>query len=358
MFQEAQVRNATGGEKTCIDPAKLSRTMLARPHARRPLEVIEDAGTGHRFVTYTTGKGARLNLRFDGAEPWFTLRQIAALFGVDMETANRHVRQFLKDGELSEDVVQSFETVRREDGQNVGREVEYCSLDAAFYVGYRVNSQEGGRLRRWASDMLLRLGAKGFAVEARRVDDPDEGPNQFAALLEKIHCIRTSEKRMWTRVLELASFCSDYGQAADAEKRDFFSMVQNAMHWAVTGRTAAEVIYERIDASKPNVGVLHFEGGAPTVREALTAKNFYTEEEIRTLNLVTGLVLEFFESQAQQRRQITLAQFVGKLRALLELDGRPVLQEDHESAIKMEDARKRASDEMRARNERLRARRG
>jgi hypothetical protein len=159
---------------------------------------------------------------------------------------------------------------------------------------------------------------------------------------------------MWTRVLELASFCSDYGVMTDKDREDFFATIQNAMHWAVTQRTAAEVIYERVDANQPNAGVVTFKGDLPTVAEAHVAKNLYHPGEIEALNLVTSLTLEFFESQAEQRRPTTIAQFLEKMRELLKVDGRPLIRADNRGRVSMVAAKEKASAEVKAFKERVR----
>ena len=159
---------------------------------------------------------------------------------------------------------------------------------------------------------------------------------------------------MWTRILELASFCSDYGVMNEQDRRNFFASIQNAMHWATTQQTAAEVIEGRVDRSKPGAGLTTFDGELPTVGEAQVAKNFYTEQEISALNLVTSLTLEFFESQAEQRRPTTLDQFLEKMRELLKLDGRPLIGREHRGSVTMTAAKKKAAVEVDAHRERVR----
>ena len=197
----------------------------------------------------------------------------------------------------------------------------------------------------------------GFVIDVPRLEDPDGRPDHFADLLEKVRHIRSSEKRMWTRVLELASFCSDYGLMTDDDKQSFFATIQNAMHYAVTQHTAAEVIYNRVDAANDYAGVVTFKGDLPTVKEAQTAKNLYHPAEIEALNLITSLTLEFFESQAEQRRPTTIAQFLDKMRDLLKLDGRPLIRADDRGRVSMPVAKEKASTEIKAFKERIRVER-
>ncbi len=350
---------AKGGHRRAEILLPERRTEIARLAAEarwssQPLRVLEDADTGDRFVVYTTKDSVQLDLRFEGDEPWFTQLQLAEMYGVSVPTVNEHIAKFRSEGELNGATIRNFRIVRQEGARTVSREIEHYGLDVAFYVGYRVNSREGKLFRRWATNMLIQIAKYGFVVDVRRLENPDGQPDYFDLLLEKIRHIRSSEKRMWTRVLELASVCSDYGMMSEKDKEDFFATIQNALHWSIVQKTAAEVIAERVDASKPNAGVTHFVSDMPTVKEAQVAKNLYRENEIIALNLVTSMALEFFESQAEQRRPTTIARFLGKMRELLKLDGRPLIQENERGRINMPDAKKKASAEIKAYKERIR----
>ncbi len=327
---------------------------MAEDTGQPPLHIVEDADTGHRFVVYSAKDGVRLELRFDGDEPWFTQAQLAMIFGVDVSVVNRHISNFSEDGELDPSTFAVFAIVREEGVRQVTREVKHYGLDVAFYVGYRVNSREGQLFRRWATKVLVQVATKGFVIDVRRLEAPHGRPDYFDELLDKIRHIRASEQRIWTRVLELASFCSDYGLMDARAKGEFFGTIQNAMHWATTQHTAAEVIHTRVDRNAPNAGLTHFDGEFPTAAEAVVAKNYYSEAEINALNLVTNLTLEFFESQAEQRRPTTLAQFLTKMRELLKLDGRPLIAEQNRGSISMPDAKRKASEEVRAFRDRVR----
>lgn len=188
----------------------------------QPLSLIEDAGTGDRFVLYTKAEGQALELRFAGEEPWATEKQIAELFGVTQQNANYHINNIYKEGELPD-----LETTYKEflyvgsNGQTY--KPKAYNLDVVLAVGYRVNSKEGILFRRWANGILRQYLVKGFVLDQRRLENPDGRPDYFDDLLDKIRHIRTSEKRMWTRVLELASFCSDYHSMSANDKQDFFT---------------------------------------------------------------------------------------------------------------------------------------
>jgi hypothetical protein len=320
--------------------------------ADEPLTITEDAETGDRFVLYTKPDGLVFDLRFDGDEPWATQKQIADLFGRDITVVRRHLKSIFNGGELDEDAVSAKTALTAADGKTYNTRI--YNLDAILAVGYRAGSKEAMLFRRWASQILRQYLLHGFVIDTARLENPDGRPDHFADLLAKVRHIRSSEKRMWTRVLELASFCDDYGTMTDDDKQDFFATIQNAMHWATTQQTAAEVIWHRVDASKDNAGVVTFSGELPTVKEAQTAKNFYGPGEIEALNLVTSLTLEFFESQAEQRKPTTIAQFLDKMRDLLKLDGRPLIGKDNRGRISMPTAKAKASTELKAFKDRIR----
>lgn len=339
QFEEAIERFAQ------TDPKEVTEAALEE-QIGMPLRIIEEADTGHRFVVYTSKRGVEFDIRFDGNEPWFTQLQLAEMFGVAVSTVNGHIKKFMSDGELTDSVIRDFHITARD-----GREyaVKHYGLDAAFYVGYRVNSKEGVLFRRWATEVLVSFATKAFVVDVRRLENPEAGgPDYFDDLLEKIRDIRSSEKRLYTRIRELASLCSDYGVATKDHKNEFFSTIQNALHWAATQHTAAEVIHSRVDRKRQNAGLTSFAGDLPTVVEATVAKNYYSEPEIKALNHITSLALEFFESQAEQRRPTTLGQFIAKMWDLLKLDGRPLLVRGHKGSVSKQAADKKAAIEVKA----------
>lgn len=343
-FEEALERFAG------VDPKDVPAAAL-EAELGSPLRVIEDADTGARFLVYVTKDGAQFDIRYESVEPWFTQLQLAQIYGVTVPTINSHIKQFLADGELDASVIRDFQ-ITAADGKSYT--VKHYGLDVAFYVGYRVNSREGMLFRRWATNALVSLATKAFVIDTRRLENPDGQPDYFDELLAKIRHIRSSEKRMWTRVLELASFCSDYKLMTDADREHFFSAVQNAMHWAVTQETAAEVISQRVNAAKAHAGVIHFKGDEPSPTEAKIAKNYYAEAEINALNILTSATLEFFESQAEQKRPTTIAQFLEKMRDFIKLDGRPLIPRGHLGGISMKAAKEKAAAEIAVYKERLR----
>lgn len=310
-----------------------------------PIWLAED-DTGDRFLLYSGKDGIEVDLRFDAEQPWFTESQLASIFGVDKNTVNHHIQQFVGTGELREATTRKFRVVRIEGDREVNREITHYGLDVAFYVGYRINSDEGIFFRKWATAILIGYATKGFVIDSERLKSTGGPVDYFGELLDKIRDIRSSERRMWTRTLELASFCSDYNPSNSAQHETFFAMIQNAMHWAVTQHTAAELIFHRVDNAKPHAGVTHFKGHEPTLAEAKVAKNYLFEPEITALNHITNLVLEFFESQVEQRRPTTLGQFIQRMRDLIRLDGRPLIAEQNRGRTSMDAAQRKATAEM------------
>jgi hypothetical protein len=319
----------------------------------QPLSLIEDAETGDRFALYASPSGCNLDLWFDGDEPWATRRQMADLFGRDISRITRHTNAIFKDGELDRE-----SNVRKTHIAGSDKPVEIYSLDVVLAVGYRVRgSKQAIMYRHWANSILKQYLLKGFVLDQRRLENPDGRPDFFDDLLNKIRQIRASEKRMWTRVLDLASFCSDYHAMSEQDKQDFFATIQNAMHWAISGETAADFVYRNVDASKPDCGLIHFDRDKrdiPTVTEARTAKNYYGKAEIKALNLLTSSTLEFFESRAQQRRPTTIAQFIDRMREFIKLSDYPVIRADYKGKISDAKKKQKVLDELAAYREHVR----
>lgn len=317
-----------------------------------PVKLIEDGDTGDRFIIYAGKDDMRVELSVLGDTFWATQQQMAAMFGVTRSVITRHIKNIFDEGELAPESTCSFFEHVGSTGQ-VYRTQTY-NLNVLISVGYRVGSKQGTMFRIWATDTLFQYLMKGFVVDVRRLESPAGRPDFFGELLEKIRHIRASEQRMWTRVLELASFCNDYDARDSKQQAAFFAEIQNAMHWAITQRTAAEVIHDRVNHKLPNAGLTRIKGDLPTVEEAKIAKNYYGDGEIAALNLITNLILEFFESQAEQRRPTTLAQFLEKMRELIKLDGRPLMPAGHRGHVGKSIADKKASEEVALYKDRVR----
>jgi len=301
----------------------------------------EDGDTGDRVIVYTAKDGVRVELRVLDNTFYATQAQMAEMFGVDRTVVGRHIRNVFKEGELPEEGnVHSMHL-------SSTKPTKLYSLNMMISVGYRVESKLGTMFRIWATDTLFQYLTKGFVLDDRRLKNPEGRPDFFDELLERIRDIRSSEARMWTRVLELASFCNDYDKNDQQQHIEFFAEIQNTMHWAVSERTAPEIVRAEVHADKEDAGVIHFEGRQPTVAEAQTAKNLLGEIPIKALNHITSLTLEFFESQAEQRKPTTLPQFLDKVRDLVKLDGRPVKKAGYAGEVSRPQADKWASEQIR-----------
>ncbi len=275
------------------------------------------------------------------------------LFGVTRETINYHVGNVYGEGELDrETTCREILQVRVEGVRNVERKIFLHNLDAIISVGYRVSSKHATRFRQWATRILTEYAVKGHVVDVERLKDP-EAADYFQELLEKIRDIRSSEKHVWKRVLELAALCNDYGAASKDQLEAFYATIQNTVHWGVTQHTAAEIIHDRVDAKQSHCGLTHFRGTEPTVDEAHIAKNYYGEPELHELNLLTVRVLDYFEDQTNRRLVVTLEQFLAKLREFMKFDQRPILP--HKGSVSMARAKQKASVEMKEYKAMLRA---
>ncbi len=311
----------------------------------RPLSLIEDAETGDRFVLYTTAKGINLELRFQGGEPWATQRQMADLFGLEQHSISRHIKNIFEEGEVDEQNNIDFVDI-------VGskKPVAIYSLDVVLAVGFRGrSSKQTIMFRRWANGILKQYLLKGFVIDSPRMKDPQRN-DRLAELLEEIADIRASEANVWQRALELVSKCSDYHMMTEKDKSNYFATFQNIVHWSVTSHTAAEIINERADASKPFAGLTTFdgieEGRDPKADHMKIAKNYYGHDEISRLRMMTNLALDFLASQAEQGRLATVAEYTAKLRELVNLDGRPLIKAGYNGSITKTAADKKAVAEL------------
>jgi hypothetical protein len=347
---ESKARAARARAET-LTPERRSEIASEAAKARWSEEAA-DVRTPDHFVVYQNPKGVKVDLRYAGKTMWATQRQMAEMFDVSVGTVSRHLKRIFAEGELQEDSVVALNAITASDGKTY--ETKVYDLNAIISVGYRVESRHGTFFRIWATDKLFQFLTKGFVMDDERLKNPDGRPDFFDELLERIRDIRSSEKRMWTRVLELGSFCTDFPTTSAEGKEHFCATIQNAMHWAVTQETAAEVIYHRVDASKDNAGVMRFAGESPTAEEAKVAKNYYAEKEIAALNVLTSATLEFFESQAEQRRPTTLAQFLEKIREFIKLDGRPLIPAGHLGKISMKLSKEKAALEIAIYKEKMR----
>lgn len=285
---------------------------------------IENQPSGE-FLLYQTEDGqTRLETRLTGDTVWLSLGQMSTLFERDKSVISRHIRNIFEEGELQPDgTVAKFATVQTEGAKTVSRDIEYFNLDVIISVGYRVKSHRGVQFRIWATQRLREYIVKGFAMDDERLKRGGGG-NYFDELLARIRDIRSSEKVFWRKVLDIYATSIDYDPSEEASQR-FFATVQNKMHWAAHGQTAAEVIAQRADANQPNMGLTSWAGSRPRKEDAAIAKNYLNPDELDILNRIVAGYLEFAELQARNRKPMTMQNWIGKLDDFLRLGERDIL---------------------------------
>lgn len=300
------------------------------------------------IILYSTEDGrARVECRFAGETVWLTQSLMAELYQKDVRTINEHLQNLFEEGELDpEATIRKFRIVRREGTREVTRLIDHYNLEAILAVGYRVRSPRGVQFRRWATNRLSEYLVKGFTMDDERLKNPPvEGsgiPDYFDELLERIRDIRASERRMYLRVKEIFALAADY-QPAAPECVKFFQIMQNKLHFAATGQTAAELIAARADHTKPNMGLTSWKGAAVRKADVTIAKNYLSEEEISELNRIVVMWLDYAEDQAKRRKQVFLRDWEQKLNDFLAFNERRVLP--NAGRISKEDADARTDAE-------------
>lgn len=264
-----------------------------------------------------------INVQFDGDTVWLSLDQMADLFERDKSTISRHIKNIFLDNELQKhSVIAKFATTAA-DGKTY--QVDYYNLDVIISVGYRVKSLRGVQFRQWASQILKEYLIKGFAMDDDRLKNIGGG-HYFKELLDRIREIRSSEKVMYRQVLDLYATAIDY-QADSEQSQLFFKIVQNKLHYAAHGLTASEVIYFRVDSDKPFAELQSFKGNQPTQAEAMIAKNYLSEQELRVLNNLVSAYFDFAELNAIEEKTMTMQDYIDGLDRILTATGREVLQD-------------------------------
>lgn len=294
-------------------------------------------------LLYQADDGAfRLDVPTDGETVWLSLNQMATLFERNKSTISRHVSNIFEEGELlREATVANFATVQNEGSREVERKVEYYNLDVIISVGYRVKSLRGTQFRIWATKHLREFLIKGFTMDDQRLKEAGNA-RYFEELLQRIRDIRSSEKVFWRKVLDIFATSIDYAPTADSA-REFFSKVQNQLHWAAHGHTAAEVIYQRADADKPNMGITNFPGNTLLRRDTEVAKNYLAEDELTLLNRIVTAYLELAEIQALNQVAMSMSDWSERLQQFLSMTGRDILT--HAGTISREQAIQKAHHE-------------
>lgn len=280
----------------------------------------DNTETNSQMLIYTTEDGlAKIETTFDGDTVWLSKAQMAELFQRDRSVISKHIKNVFEEGEL-----QRVGNVQNLHIANSDKPVEFYSLDVIISVGYRVKSKRGTQFRIWATGILKEYMRKGFALDDERLKNLGGG-GYFKELLERIRDIRASEKVFYRQVLEIYATSIDYDPKAEISIR-FFKKVQNKIHYAIHGQTAAEVIYTRADAEKEFMGLTTFAGKQPTLKEAVVAKNYLDEKELRAMGQLVSGYLDFAERQAEREQVMTMQDWADHLDRILTMSGEQLLE--------------------------------
>ncbi|NDU80281.1 MAG: virulence RhuM family protein [Ferrovum sp.] len=302
------------------------------------------------IIFYQSDDGTiRLETRLENETLWLTINQMAELFGVNKSGISRHLKNIFSTGELQRQAtVANFATVQDEGVRSVARELEYYNLDAIISVGYRVNSLRGTQFRIWATQQLKEYIVKGFVMDDERLKNPPVPgsgiSDHFTDLLARIRDIRASERRMYLRVREIFAMAADY-EPSLPETNQFFSIIQNKLHFATTGHTAAELIAQRADHALPNMGLTSWTHDDVHKTDVTIAKNYLNSDEITELNRIVTMWLDFAEDQATRRKQVFMGDWQVKLDEFLRFNDRDVLPNSGKISKKEADEKAQAQYE-------------
>ena len=278
---------------------------------------------GGQFLVYRTEDGKlKIDVRFEGETVWLTQQHMAALFQTSVPNISMHIRNLFEEAELQAGSVVKESLTTAADGKNYA--TKFYNLDVIISVGYRVKSLRGTQFRIWATQRLREYIVKGFVLDDERLKNPDLPFDYFEELTRRIQDIRTSERRFYQKITDIYATSIDYDPTQDVSIR-FFKTVQNEVHWAITGQTAAEIVHDRVDAAKPNLGLTNWRGAAIRKQDVSIAKNYLTEPELAALNNLVEQYLIFAEGQAMRRIPMHMADWVKKLDAFLTLNERDIL---------------------------------
>ncbi|MDM8549627.1 virulence RhuM family protein [Desulfobacterales bacterium HSG2] len=287
--------------------------------------IFEKQTTSSQFLLYQTEDGkSKIEVRLENETVWLSQKMLSELFQVTVPTINEHIKNIFKEGELDENSV--IRKYRITASDNKTYMTNFYNLDMIMSVGYRVRSHRGTQFRQWATERLREYMIKGFTLDDERLK---EGRNfagdYFDELLERIRDIRASEKRFYQKIRDIYKLAIDYDPKAE-ETQEFFKIVQNKLHWAITGKTATELISERADADKPNMGLTSWKGTKVRKSDVTVAKNYLSENEIRQLNRIVTMYLDYAEMQAELRQPVYMRQWKEKLDAFLRFNEKDILE--------------------------------
>jgi len=279
-----------------------------------------------QFIIYQTEGGkTRIEVRLEDETVWLTQKLMAELFQVTPQNITLHLKNIYEEGELSEAATcKDFLQVQQEGAREVKRKQKFYNLDAIISVGYRVQSHVATRFRQWATQHIREYIVKGFVLDDERLKNPDLPFDYFDELLKRIQDIRTSEKRFYQKITEIYATSVDYDPTLETSIT-FFKTVQNKLHWAITGQTAAEIIKSRVNAELPNMGLTNFRGEKVRKQDVVIAKNYLNQDEISALNNLVEQYLVFAEGQAMRRVPMSMQDWIAKLDGFLGLNDREIL---------------------------------
>jgi len=298
-----------------------------------------EPGRSELLIYQTEDGKTRIEVRLENETVWLNQAQLCELFDKNKRTISEHIRNIFRDGELQENSVVRKYRITAADGKNYT--VTYYNLDMIISVGYRVKSHRGTQFRIWATQRLREYIIKGFTLDDERLKQAGVG-NYFDELLARIRDIRSSEKLFWRKVLDIYATSIDYDPNTDIS-RQFFAVIQNKMHWAAHGHTAAEIIEGRADVSKRNMGLTSWSGSRLSKSDIEIAKNYLNQEELEILNRIVTIYLDFAELQALDRKPMYMSDWIVKLDEFLKLSNRELL--DHAGTVSHEQAIEKANAE-------------
>lgn len=298
----------------------------------------EPAGRSQILFYQSEDGTSRIEVRLDEGTVWLSQNLIAELYQITKQTTGHHIRNIFEENELSlETTVRQYLTVQNEGSRSVRRSIDYYNLDMILAIGYRVRSHRGTQFRRWATERLREYLIKGFVLDDERLKEGKNiGADYFDELLERIRDIRASEKRFYLKIRDIYALAIDYDPHTEATL-EFYQAVQNKLHWAITGHTAAEIIAERADASRPNMGLTSWKGARVRKGDVTVAKNYLNETEIKKLNRIITMYLDYAEMQAERKQPVYMKEWKEKLDAFLRFNEQEILSD--KGAVSMEIAR-------------------
>ena len=297
---------------------------------------MKEISQGEMLLYQDENGSTQIEVRLENENVWLTQSQLVTLYQSSKANVSEHIKHIFEEGELEEmATVRKFRTVQKEGSREVTREVVHYNLDLIISLGYRIKSHIATKFRIWATQRLKEYIIKGFVIDDNRLKQ-NAGGNYWYELLNRIRDIRSSEKVLYRQVLDLYATSVDYDPRTP-ESITFFKIVQNKLHYAAHGHTAAEVIYERADSDKPFMGLTVFAGDHPSLKEVVIAKNYLTEEELKVLNNLVSGYFDFAEIQAMKRKPMYMADYIKQLDNILSATGEKVLQNagrvSHQEAI-------------------------